>query len=80
MPTDSTTRAQYINGILRTLAREPFSEDELKMFHRAIANRLPSKVCWKCGKLKLVVDGGYRQTTATATSKSFLCADCVKNY
>lgn len=70
-------RRTFVDRIIEAVRSAPFTAEELKELKAAVENRFVSKTCFRCGKIKVVVDGELVWPDGDMSKpKRFVCKDC----
>jgi hypothetical protein len=73
----SSERQKLVEDIAALLDRLPMNKEQVALIYEAICRRMISKVCYKCARLRPMIDGVYIWHDGDMSKpKRFVCGEC----
>ena len=70
-------KAEVVDQIISLIRSLPLSAEQVRGIYDAVRDRMVSKTCYKCGKLKLEIAGAQVWPDGDMSKpKRFVCGDC----
>ena len=64
---------EKVTALIRSTRMDPV---EIKMLYAAITSKMEAKTCYRCLKIKPVIEGEYQLQDDLSKPKRFVCGDC----
>jgi len=69
---------QHIQHTIEVIRRSHLTTEEILGLYQAVTSRMVNKTCFKCGRLKLEIEGAKVWPDGDMSKpKRFMCKDCL---